>query len=203
MINKDTKIFVGNVPFQCSRNEFQECFKHFDGYVTADIITRYRSKISRGFGFVVFKTREQANNLLAHKDIRLKDRVLRFSQYNFSGKTRDRDEEREYKVMVTGLDSGTNEDDLYDYMNIFGEILSCCVDFDDNKLVGTVVFKDAKSYYNALNSQETTLIIKPATPNTNKYQTDPKLAYQEGFLAGHLTGFQEGFKQGLEQKEKS
>ena len=31
------KVFVGNVPFQCTRDEFQECFKSLEGFETADL----------------------------------------------------------------------------------------------------------------------------------------------------------------------
>ncbi len=76
------KVFVGNVPFQCTREEFQESFMKMDGFVNADIIRRYKSKLSRGFGFVVFSTREHAEKLLNDRNVHFKDRVLRFSPYS-------------------------------------------------------------------------------------------------------------------------
>ena len=36
-----TKIFVGNVPFQCIEEEFKECFKDIPGFVDAEIVTRH------------------------------------------------------------------------------------------------------------------------------------------------------------------
>jgi RNA recognition motif-containing protein len=118
----ETKIFVGNVPYQCTREDFQKCFRPMNGYVTADIIRRYKSKISRGFGFVIFKTKEQAEAAMK-KTITLEDRTLRLSEYTPTNKS--------------------------------------------------------ESTY------------------TKKHQTDPKLAYQEGFMAGHMAGFQEGYKAAL------
>ena len=81
------KIFVGNVPFDCSKDEFSECFKNMAGFIKAEIIYKNSAsvtKISRGFGFVTFETPEHAKILLDDYDkncIMFKDRKLRFTQY--------------------------------------------------------------------------------------------------------------------------
>lgn len=77
------KIFAGNVPFDCSENEFAECFKNMEGFVKAEIIYKNDSmtKISRGFGFITFETPEYAKILLDKNCIIFKNRKLRFTQY--------------------------------------------------------------------------------------------------------------------------
>ena len=58
MIDKSiqyAKIFVGNVPFQCSKEEFTDCFNKYKGFLDADIVNRFNSENCRGFGFVTFK----------------------------------------------------------------------------------------------------------------------------------------------------
>ena len=35
--NNYYKIFVGNVPYECSNEEFRECFRDMNGYITADV----------------------------------------------------------------------------------------------------------------------------------------------------------------------
>lgn len=74
------KIFVGNVPFQCTQTEFSECFVGMQGYVKAEIIYKLGTTTSRGFGFVTFDSPERASELL-RKTIQFKDRELRFTQY--------------------------------------------------------------------------------------------------------------------------
>jgi hypothetical protein len=37
--NTDCKIFVGNVPYQCTQDEFEKCFENVQGFVKAEIIT--------------------------------------------------------------------------------------------------------------------------------------------------------------------
>ena len=125
--NREYKIFVGNVPFDCTTLEFINCFKYLEGYVTCDIIKRYNSKISRGFGFIILTSKDQANKLLNEKNFKLKDRTLRFNKYI--------SQQKKYKTVTT------------------------------------------------------------------RYQTDPKLAYQEGYMAGHTIGYQEGFKKGIEHQK--
>lgn len=78
------KIFVGNVPFYCDNTDFQECFKKYDGFIKAEIIYKPNTKISRGFGFVVFDSPENALKLLGKTDVVFKDRFLRFTTYAFS-----------------------------------------------------------------------------------------------------------------------
>ena len=94
------KVFVGNVPFQCTKEEFIDCFKDQSGFIDADIIRRYRSKLSRGFGFVIFKSQEQANTLIGRTDIVLKDRVLRFSTYS-DDNTRER--KKTYQIFIFSI----------------------------------------------------------------------------------------------------
>lgn len=81
IVSSSAKIFVGNVPFQCTKDEFIKCFSSMDGYLSADIIRRPKSKLSRGFGFVEFDTVDNATKLLNNNVIQLKDRTLRFTFY--------------------------------------------------------------------------------------------------------------------------
>lgn len=78
------KIFVGNVPYCCNQHDFENVFKEFDGYIHAEIVNanmQNRTNMSRGFGFVTFKTKEQADNLKTQTNIILKNRTLRFTEY--------------------------------------------------------------------------------------------------------------------------
>jgi RNA recognition motif-containing protein len=86
---KEFKVFVGNVPFNCTQEEFQNCFSNVPGYKNADVIRRYNSNFSRGFGFITFNSDSDATALLSsHDNIILKDRTLRLSRYSFDEKTK-------------------------------------------------------------------------------------------------------------------
>lgn len=83
-IMNSCKIFVGNVPFQCTSKEFNDCFRFLDGFIRAEIIYKSKSEISRGFGFVLFDSTEHARQLIGKTDIICKDRVLRFTEYDIN-----------------------------------------------------------------------------------------------------------------------
>jgi hypothetical protein len=79
--NNTIKIFVGNVPYQCTQKEFSECFKMIEGFVSAELITVYKSNMSRGFGFITLRNINDYNKLKQQSDIIFKGRVLRFTTY--------------------------------------------------------------------------------------------------------------------------
>lgn len=75
------KVFVGNVPYDCSNKDFSKCFENIDGFIKAETIKDHDSKLSRGFGFVSLKTKDDADNLL-NSNILFKNRLLRFTLYH-------------------------------------------------------------------------------------------------------------------------
>ena len=78
-INK-RKIFVGNVPFDCTQEEFETFFADVSGVHKADIVNGHRGD-SRGIGFVTMKSVEDAEKLKTRDDIKCKGRILRFYPY--------------------------------------------------------------------------------------------------------------------------
>jgi heterogeneous nuclear ribonucleoprotein A1/A3 len=80
------KIFVGNVPFECNTCEFKKCFENVYGYLNAEIVTKYNTDGSRGFGFVTLNNQETVNMLLNNTSINFKDRILRFAEYESNNK---------------------------------------------------------------------------------------------------------------------
>jgi nucleolin len=79
------KVFVGNVPFDCTDYEFKEIFKSIEGCINAELIQRSQSNNTRGFGFITFSSNLLAANFLDKKEkILLKERTLRFTKYHDS-----------------------------------------------------------------------------------------------------------------------
>ena len=203
-----TKVFVGNVPFQCTREEFQECFKHMEGFETADIIRRYKSKLSRGFGFVVFKEEAQSKKLLDDvNEIKLKDRVLRFSSYENEEKPTKI--KNSHQIYVSNLDIDTTHEQLKNAIQNTGTSVSACfVNVKNNKNIGIICVNSLEDYTKLLENppflNDKPLILKPYRRNNktdNTHHTNARVAYREGFRAGHLVGFQQGFQQGQDHKK--
>jgi RNA recognition motif-containing protein len=220
------KVFVGNVPYQCTREEFVNCFKDMDGFVNADIIRRYRSKLSRGFGFVVFENKDHANNLMNNDTVLLKDRILRFSKYSFD-KSYSSKEDKPYQVFVNNLKLETTEDQLRDILSQFGTVLSLNITRKNCQTYGVATFESLESYkdvlYQILDINGAQVKVVPYLEHSkdsdkykrfNKYNRRhsnnfnakqgfsnslPSDIYREGFKAGHIVGYEQGLKQGIKQ----
>ncbi len=220
------KIFVGNVPFHCTRDEFQECFKHLEGFETADIIRRYKSKLSRGFGFVVFKDDNQAKTLLDIDNIMLKDRVLRFSPYEPDDNTSPKKTEEikevhtvqlskpvqsvqiskpkiSYQLYISNLDDSTTYDELKKRIIESGvKVSTCFVNTKNNKTTGIVSVESLEAYTKLLENplflNNKPLIIKPYRKNKNT--TNTKHAnVGVAYREGFKAGHIIGFQQGYQQ----
>jgi RNA recognition motif-containing protein len=207
-----SKVFVGNVPFQCTKEEFKKCFSNMDGFINADIIRRHRSKLSRGFGFVIFENKENAEKLINKNNIKIKDRSLRFSPYSLENYDTKIIGTKTFQVYINNIDTNTNTEQLKKILENCGEINSCFITTKNGKKFAIVNFVTYESFKNALNSSinynGVNLDIRPFR-KTKKYNTPisnykntifQKNSYQDGFQAGHIVGFQEGFQQGLAAK---
>lgn len=122
----NTKIFVGNVPFQCIENEFKQCFKDVAGFVSAEIVTRHNSPYSRGFGFVTVKTPEDAKKLIQRNDILFKDRILRFTEYNFQDKIKIPKQQKNY-LFVKNVPKEMTREQLKNIFSVKGTIGACFI----------------------------------------------------------------------------
>lgn len=123
------KIFVGNVPYQCSQNEFAECFENVDGFVKADIMIGHKSNISRGFGFVTLNSFDNAEKLKMRKDIIFKGRQLRFTNYQ-QDSARKKYEKKYNYVFVTGIPNEKNKMWLKKCFEQYGPIGKCFISMD-------------------------------------------------------------------------
>jgi RNA recognition motif-containing protein len=200
------KIFVGNVPFQCTKEDFQECFKHLIGFDTVDIIRRYKSKLSRGFGFVVFDTEEHALQLLDLKEMDFKNRTLRFSSYNnvdknVTNKNKNKNKNK-YQIYVNNLDTDTTHAELTKSLIDLGISPLCFVNNQTGKKYGIINASSLDEYNKLIDSPPTIngikFDLKPYNKEKKKIQVtyiNTKVAYNEGYKAGHLVGFQQGFQQ--------
>jgi len=62
------KLFVGNISYRVKDRELRECFQPFGVVVRANICKDRKTKKSRGFGFVVFSKREEAEKAINAPD---------------------------------------------------------------------------------------------------------------------------------------
>ncbi len=228
-INKlDYKIFVGNVPYQCTQEEFQNCFKNFVGYKNAEIIRKYNSDAGRGFGFVTFDSVENGNQLINQKEnqnIILKDRILRFSK-----KKHDKTDaiNKRYFMYVSNIPEILTSEDFKKIFELHDDLGLCYINTDritgKSKGTGIVEFK-SENIYNILllkskldyTTDDNNKIILQLSPMNNRMSThsvknEVKQNYRNKFIevntknpvyiAGFNAGRNLGFKEGLKACSK-
>tara|TARA_S200000501_G_C20761802_1_gene716476 strand:+ start:482 stop:1138 length:657 start_codon:yes stop_codon:yes gene_type:complete len=205
--SQELRVFVGNVPFQCTTEEFVELFKDTPGFVNANVVKRYNSEMSRGFGYVTLDSNENLNNLLSKETLDFKDRTLRLSQYN--RETR-RPVSRNNLVFVRNIPENTSEEEVSSlFTNSFGNVVKCSLNLDrkTGKQLGSCIveFSDRESCTKALSEREVDLngsvlnvyrFRDNSKNNNNQYNKNPatRAAYKAGFRAGRTLGYQEGVK---------
>merc|ERR1719334_400902 len=71
---KCRKLFIGNIDYGCTDDEFRQYFEGY-GELEESIVMKTRGK-PRGFGFVIFKSREDAERVMT-EDLNLGGRQLK------------------------------------------------------------------------------------------------------------------------------
>lgn len=227
-----SRVFVGNVPFQCTDEEFQDHFKNYEGFKEASIIRRYHSKLSRGFGFVVFDSQDSADKLLAKKDVKLGDRELRFTQYH------TKQQPSRYRGYVQNLGFDVTEEQLRLLFNDYADIFVNIKETKRGTRVGIVHFKSYDDYKRAesgkfvLNENELAVEFRerphredrrgdrrgdkrgdrrgyreetgdrPRRGGNRRGFSNPRDAYREGYSSGQLVGYQNGFTKGFAEAQR-
>jgi RNA recognition motif-containing protein len=124
--NNECKIFVGNVPYQCTQEEFEKCFQNIDGFIKAEIITMYKTNMSRGFGFITMRSIYDAENLKHRDDILFKGRVLRFTNYQSDTHVSSSENLNNY-IFVDGIPDGKDREWLKCFFSSYEPIGKCFV----------------------------------------------------------------------------
>jgi ATP-dependent RNA helicase DDX21 len=79
----DVKVFVGGLPYDAKEDDIREFFNNEGGLTAADVlILRDDSGNSKGVGFVIFRTKEDAGSACRLTGKKLKNRMLRINMAN-------------------------------------------------------------------------------------------------------------------------
>lgn len=192
----ECKIFVGNVPFDCTHNEFKECFKNVNGYVTADLINM------RGFGFIVLESKTQRDRVIFDNSFFIKGRKLRLSKYDNQSK---KQLEKSAFIKLEGISPNITREDIYEEFKHFCEIGKCFIDTNrstgEKLSTGVVEIFDIETHHHLLSlgsilmKNNTQIILKPFIQNQMNYKKKNSLTkdeYYEIYNAGRNAGLIEG-----------
>ncbi len=122
-INNTCKIFVGNVPYHCTQVDFEKCFENVDGFIKAEVVTIFKTNMSRGFGFVTMRSFYDGEKLKRRNDITFKGRVLRFTSYQQN----DNDCETNNYIFVNNIPPGKNKIWLRNIFSDYEPIQKCFI----------------------------------------------------------------------------
>ncbi|CCD22631.1 RNA-binding ribosome biosynthesis protein MRD1 NDAI_0A04750 [Naumovozyma dairenensis CBS 421] len=127
-------IFIKNLNFSTSSSDLTSRFKVFNGFVVAQVKTKPDPKhpnktLSMGFGFAEFRTKEQANAVIAAMDgtvidghkIQLK---LSHRQGTKGNNTSSKNKTKSAKIIVKNLPFEATRKDVFELFNSFGQLKS-------------------------------------------------------------------------------
>ncbi|CAI1780240.1 hypothetical protein SEUBUCD646_0P03790 [Saccharomyces eubayanus] len=127
-------IFIKNLNFTTTNQDLTDRFKVFTGFVVAQVKTKPDPKhqgktLSMGFGFVEFRTKEQANAVISAMDgtvidghkIQLK---LSHRQASHNNNTNVKSKKKSGKIIVKNLPFEATRKDVFELFNSFGQLKS-------------------------------------------------------------------------------
>lgn len=208
--NENYKVFVGNVPYTCDKQEFVDCFKDFEGFIECDVINKINSDTTRGFGFVIVNTQVNMDNLL-QQSIILKNRKLRLDRYSTINNINT------YKIFLRNIPIHITEEEIIGHFeNNYGSVCSCNVNKNINGGYTTAIleFNDQHCLEKALQDKETEINLnminiypfRRKNKNLNikmELKTDTNSIYRDGFNAGKLIGYKDGYENGMKHAQKN
>lgn len=153
----EKKVFVGNVPYSCTQDEFYKTFSNVKGFVKAEISFRHNNYMCRGFGFVTLDSVENAELLKKRTDMVIHDRELRLTNYNTSYYDGDRTtktyhiqaSDRYNYLFVDSLPDGSDKQylkDLFSGFRLGKYFVKTDIDTGEPKTSGMVEILDYSKY---------------------------------------------------------
>lgn len=143
------KLFVSNIPFQCTEKEFAELMTKKEGISNVKLVCRGTGN-SKGYGFVSANTEALRDSLINNKDIVINGRTLRFESYV--------NQHKFYKIHAANIPDNVNEQQVYDVFSKFGKVDSVKKDYSihDKCYKGTavVVYDNYEDFNTVLSMHE-------------------------------------------------
>ncbi|BFZ03632.1 hypothetical protein BsWGS_06671 [Bradybaena similaris] len=121
----ERKLFVGGLSWETSTKDLREHFEKYGEVTNCTLKTDLETKKSRGFGFVVFASREAVDKVLAEKEHKLHGRTIDPKQAN--------PRQVNKKIFVGRLDPSLTEDQVKEYFETFGPVEKLELPYDKIK----------------------------------------------------------------------
>lgn len=206
-----TKVFVGNVPFDCKIDQFNNCFKDVEGFIRAELIIKQTLQ-SRGFGFIIIgatensSAKQNAEKLMIRTDKHINGRSLRFTEY--SANDRRNEHSKHNYIIINNIPTYITRKDIMDSLSTIS-IGRCFKQLDrttgNEKNTAIIEFMNIEQYKKVLDNGKITIQVNgnsielPVCPykvqqNYKKQEKISKLELYRAFNAGRSMGVLEGIK---------
>eukprot|EP01059_Diplonema_ambulator_P033036 TRINITY_DN6753_c0_g1_i1.p1 TRINITY_DN6753_c0_g1~~TRINITY_DN6753_c0_g1_i1.p1 ORF type:complete len:674 (+),score=108.50 TRINITY_DN6753_c0_g1_i1:127-2148(+) len=121
------KLFIGGLPNDIDKPVLKFVFSQFGDVQDVDIKKDLRNGRGRGFGFVIFKSPDAAEEAARQQTVKIRGKKVEVQLALPSGDPSlkaQRTPDPSCKIFVGGLSQETTEQHLYDYFSCFGSIVS-------------------------------------------------------------------------------
>jgi RNA recognition motif-containing protein len=207
------RVFVGNVPFDCNADEFNDVFRDVDGFISTELVTRYQSDKTKGFGFVEFEKR--VIGTIVDDKYELKGRMLRVEEYIEKSLDNEKISDIQ-KLFVRNID-GLTIIRLENYFSQFGTVVKCKLLNGINKFavvcikgnIGSQFTSDIICDIDGIKIQVSPYKkIKKSLNYQKKYNTTSDYTtvsnnYNNGIRDGKVIGFANGYKRGYQDAKNA
>lgn len=131
--NQDCRVFVGGVPFQCSKTQFAYLFQKYLPPKACNLILDKSTKKSKGFGILKFENRHSADLFLKGAPYYFKNHQLEVKWLLPASKHQKSEKEKsKLRIFVGGIPKNYKDHNLNLYFSKFGRIASTKIIFGDN-----------------------------------------------------------------------
>jgi squid-like protein len=163
----DRKLFIGGLSWETSEKDLNDFFSKFGELENVNLKTDPNTGRSRGFAFVVFKSADSVESVLAAGDLTIQNKKVEAK----------RAKARQGKVFVGGLPHDISDDDIKAHFSKFGAVVEMEMPFDkiQNRRKGFcfITFESEAAMKDLLRNPKQMLggkevDVKKATPRGNE-----------------------------------
>lgn len=114
------KLFVGNIPFDCTKHQFKNMFKKYNGFKSADLV----NENNKCFGFVIFDNVNTIEDIIKTNNVFIKDRKLRLTRYN------NKIKETTNYIKLKNIPKTISIQDIRTEFENYSQVGKCFIDMD-------------------------------------------------------------------------
>eukprot|EP01029_Cantina_marsupialis_P030702 TRINITY_DN840_c0_g6_i1.p1 TRINITY_DN840_c0_g6~~TRINITY_DN840_c0_g6_i1.p1 ORF type:complete len:694 (-),score=179.57 TRINITY_DN840_c0_g6_i1:332-2413(-) len=190
MADSSNKLFVGGISYKTNEDTLRKYFSQYGQLTNCVVMRDSATKVSRGFAFVRFQNKSDADMVLSIRNHQIDGREV---EAKLAVPPKGTTEIPQacgpiLKLFVGGLNYSTTKETLHDYFSQFGKVVQAQIVYDHNTKTsrgfGFVIFSDPRGTQEALRNrmhviEEREVEVKPAIPKD--MATQPQQQQQQQY----------------------